>query len=235
MAQPLAHCWVGRRATVIPASSAGVLRGRSPAINWAFQNFRRFPLDTTHIPVARLISPTHPEQIESVRALIEEYARSLGVDLCFQRLDEELAALPGEYAAPRGALFMAEIEGRPAGCVALRPLDTADYPNAAEMKRLYVRDRYRGSGLGRELAEAALDAAREAGYSTVLLDTLDDMEAARGLYEELGFHEVPPYYHNPIAGAHYLKCDLDAPRFARRAGRISGFTPLAGTASLLRR
>ena len=199
------------------------------------QSSLRLPLDTTHIPVARLVSPTHPQQIESIRALIREYAQSLGVDLCFQNLEAELAGLPGEYAPPRGALFMAEIDGRPAGCVALRPLDAADYPNAAEMKRLYVRDRYRGSGLGRELAEAALDAAREAGYSTVLLDTLDDMEAARGLYEDLGFHEIPPYYHNPIAGAHYLKCELDAPRFARRAGRISGFSPLAAPASSLRR
>ena len=211
------------------------MHGPCAEINCRFQSFRRLPLDTTQIPVARLVSPTHPQHIESVRALIQEYAQSLGVDLCFQNLAAELAGLPGEYAPPRGALFMAEIDGRPAGCVALRPLDAADYPTAAEMKRLYVRDRYRGSGLGRELADAALNAAREAGYSTVLLDTLDDMEAARGLYEELGFHEIPPYYHNPIAGAHYLKCELDAPRVARRAGRISGFTPLAGTASLLRR
>lgn len=193
-------------------------------------------LDTPQIPLARLVVPTHPEQIESVRALIREYADSLGVDLCFQQVDEELAGLPGEYAAPRGALFLAAIDGKAAGCVALRPLDSADYPNAAEMKRLYVRDRFRGSGLGRELAEAALDAAREAGYSCVLLDTLDEMESARELYEDLGFHEIPPYYHNPIAGAHYLKCELDAPvRTARRAGRISGFSPLAGTASFQRR
>ena len=165
-------------------------------------------MDTSHIPLAELITPTHPHDIEAVRGLIREYAQSLRVDLCFQNIDEELATLPGEYAPPRGALFMAVIDGKPAGCVALRPLDTADYPNAAEMKRLFVPDRYRGSGLGRELAEAALDAAREAGYSSVLLDTLDDMEAARSLYEDLGFHEIPPYYHNPIAGAHYLKADL---------------------------
>jgi putative acetyltransferase len=182
-------------------------------------------LDTPHIPLAELVTPTLPTEIEACRALIREYAQTLGVDLCFQNIDEELAALPGEYAAPRGALIMAVIDGKPAGCVALRALDTADYPNAAEMKRLYVRDRYRGSGLGRELTEAALDAAREAGYSCVLLDTLDDMEAARSLYEDLGFHEIPPYYHNPIAGAHYLKCDLD-----------SGFTPLVlGRAMSLRR
>jgi putative acetyltransferase len=166
-------------------------------------------LDTQQIPLAELITPIHPDDIEALRGLFREYAQALGVDLCFQNFEQELATLPGDYAAPRGAMLLATIDGRHAGCVALRPLDSADYPNAAEMKRLYVRDRFRGSGLGRELAEAALDAAREAGYSCVLLDTLDDMEAARGLYEDLGFKEIPPYYHNPIPGAHYLKADLD--------------------------
>ena len=140
--------------------------------------------------------------------LFREYARQLGVDLCFQNFEEELATLPGDYARPRGALFLARIDGDYAGCCALRPCDAADSPNAAEMKRLFVRPGARGTGLGRELAQAALDAAREAGYSCVLLDTLDDMEAARSLYEDLGFKEIPPYYHNPIAGAHYLKADL---------------------------
>ena len=83
-----------------------------------------------------------------------------------------------------------------------------DYPNAGEMKRLYVRNTFRRLGLGRQLAEAILDAARVAGYSSVLLDTLDDMESARALYAELGFSEIPPYYHNPIPGAHNLKVDL---------------------------
>jgi ribosomal protein S18 acetylase RimI-like enzyme len=128
--------------------------------------------------------------------------------LCFQQFDDELAHLPGEYAAPRGALFLATVDGETAGCVALRPLDSADYPNAAEMKRLYVRKAFRGFGLGRQLADAVLDAARQAGYACVLLDTLDDMEAARALYGDLGFEAIPPYYHNPIAGAHYLKADL---------------------------
>ncbi len=95
-----------------------------------------------------------------------------------------------------------------AGCCALRPLDDVDHANAAEMKRLYVRPAFRGLGLGRQLAEAILDAARSADYACVLLDTLDEMETARTLYEELGFAEVPPYYHNPIAGAHYLKVEL---------------------------
>jgi ribosomal protein S18 acetylase RimI-like enzyme len=119
-----------------------------------------------------------------------------------------LASLPGEYAPPRGALLLALIDGQVAGCCALRPLDTADYPNAAEMKRLYVRKAFRRFGLGRQLAEAMLDAARVSGYHSVLLDTLDDMEAARQLYAELGFEEVAPYYHNPLPGAHYLKVDL---------------------------
>jgi len=156
----------------------------------------------------QLSTPVSAEEIEAARAIMREYARGLGVDLCFQSFDEELAGLPGEYQAPRGALLLARVDGEVAGCCALRPLDTADYPNAAEMKRLYVRDAYRGIGLGRQLAEAVLDAARQAGYACVLLDTLDDMEAARALYEDLGFAGIPPYYHNPIAGAHYLKADL---------------------------
>ncbi len=143
-----------------------------------------------------------------MREIFRDYASGLGVDLCFQDFDQELATLPGDYAPPRGALLLARIDGQIAGCCALRPLDTADYPNACEMKRLFVRNHFRGIGLGRQLAEAVLDAARQAGYSSVLLDTLDDMEAARALYEELGFAEIPPYYHNPIAGAHYLKAEI---------------------------
>jgi putative acetyltransferase len=163
---------------------------------------------TQEIPSLQLITPANPEELEAVRAIFQEYAGSLGVDLCFQQFDEEMATLPGEYAPPRGALFLASVDGEIAGCCALRPLDTADYPNAAEMKRLYVRKPFRNFGLGRQLAEATLDAAREAGYASVLLDTLDEMETARALYEELGFQEIPPYYHNPIPGAHYLKATL---------------------------
>ena len=161
--------------------------------------------------------------MEPVRQIFREYAQGLGVDLCFQDFDNELDTLPGEYAPPRGALLLATVDGEPAGCCALRPMDHSDYPNAAEMKRLYVRRAYRGLGLGREMAEAALDAARKCGYSNVLLDTLDDMEAARALYEDLGFEEIPPYYHNPIPGAHYLRADLSgtraprSPHFARNS------------------
>ncbi len=146
--------------------------------------------------------------LEGVRVLFLEYASSLGIDLCFQNFEQELRGLPGEYGAPRGALLLATVRGDFAGCCAMRPLDGVDYSNACEMKRLYVRPQYRGLRLGRKLAEAILDAARVAGYDNILLDTLDDMESARALYQELGFEEIPPYYYNPIAGAHYLKAEL---------------------------
>ncbi len=154
------------------------------------------------------MTPSTPEELAATHDIFREYAQGLGIDLCFQNFEEELATLPGDYAAPRGALLLARVDGAVAGCCALRPLDASDYPNAAEMKRLYVRKAFRGFGLGRQLAEAVLDAARQAGYASVLLDTLDDMEAARALYEDLGFEPIEPYYHNPIPGAHYLKVDL---------------------------
>jgi GNAT superfamily N-acetyltransferase len=156
-----------------------------------------------------LLDARTPERVDLARLLIDEYARGLGVDLCFQDLEAELASLPGEYAAPDGALLLAAVDGQPAGCGALRPLRDVDYANACEMKRLYVRPAFRRFGLGRLLAQALIDRAIEAGYSNMLLDTLDDMEAARGLYAMLGFHEVPPYYYNPIPGAHYLRVELD--------------------------
>lgn len=161
-----------------------------------------------HPPVT-IREPQSPEDLKAVRALFQAYADSLSFDLRFQNFDDEMASLPGEYVEPRGALLLAFVDGAVAGCCALRPMDNADYPNAAEMKRLYVRKAFRGFGLGRQLAESTLDAARRAGYASVLLDTLDEMESARALYAELGFEEIPPYYHNPIAGAHYLKADID--------------------------
>ncbi len=152
--------------------------------------------------------PTSAEDLAATSDVFREYAISLGFDLCFQDFEGEIANLPGDYAPPRGALLLAKVDGVIAGCCALRPLDSSDYVNAAEMKRLYVRPVFRGLGLGRQLAAAILDAALMAGYDSVLLDTLDDMEIARAMYEELGFKEIPPYYHNPLAGAHYLKVNL---------------------------
>ena len=160
-------------------------------------------------PAIALRSPTHSADLLATRTIFLEYASSLSVDLGFQDFAQELDALPGEYTEPRGALLLAWVNGAVAGCCALRPFDASDYANAAEMKRLYVRPAFRGLGLGRMLAEGILDAARAAAYHCVLLDTLDDMESARALYEDLGFVEIPPYYHNPHAGAHYLKVELD--------------------------
>lgn len=148
------------------------------------------------------------QALDQVRTIIREYAASLGVDLCFQDFDAEMAQMPGEYAPPRGALLSAWVNGELAGCCALRPLDNADYPVACEMKRLYVRPAYRGLHLGRQLTEAIMEAARTLGYQHVLLDTMSELEAARALYEDLGFKEIPPYYFNPIPGVHYLMAEI---------------------------
>ncbi|THU03651.1 GNAT family N-acetyltransferase [Lampropedia puyangensis] len=149
-----------------------------------------------------------PEDMALVRELFEEYARNLPVDLDFQGFDEELANLPGEYAQPSGCVMLAFVDEQLAGCCALRPLNTSDYSNASEMKRLYVRKSFRGFGLGRTLAHAIMEGAQLAGYSCILLDTLDEMDAARALYEDLGFYEVAPYYFNPHPGAFFLKADF---------------------------
>ena len=159
-------------------------------------------------PEIRLSYPDAPALLDAAREIFREYARGLDVDLCFQNFDAELAALPGEYAVPSGHLLLAFVEGALAGCGAYRALPGADYANACEMKRLYVRPAFRRFGLGRALAQALMDEARRSGYSVMLLDTLDDMEAARGLYGSLGFDTIAPYYFNPIPGAHYLKATL---------------------------
>jgi GNAT superfamily N-acetyltransferase len=160
-------------------------------------------------PAVRLITVDTADLITSTRSIFREYAASLDVDLNFQGFEAELATLPGEYAAPTGQLLLAMVDDDVAGCGAFRPLADVDYPNACEMKRLYVRPAYRRFGLGRLMAQRLLDDARRAGYSYMLLDTLDDMESARELYATLGFEDVPPYYYNPIPGAHYLRAKLD--------------------------
>jgi GNAT superfamily N-acetyltransferase len=159
-------------------------------------------------PPIELVVPDTPALLDATREIFREYADSLAVDLCFQGFDEELSTLPGEYAQPHGLLLLAYVDGTLAGCGGFRPLRDCDHANACEMKRLYVRRPFRRFGLGRTLAQALLDHAAQAGHSCMLLDTLDEMESARGLYETLGFVEVPPYYFNPIPGAHYLKAEL---------------------------
>lgn len=160
------------------------------------------------LPQIELIEPEDPAALAAVRELMREYAASLSVDLCFQGFDEELATLPGDYAPPYGSLLLAVVDGALAGCGGFRPLPEADEAGACEMKRLYVRPAFRRLGLGRTLAQALMDRATEAGHTVMLLDTLDEMESARGLYASLGFVEVAPYYYNPLPGAHYLKAVL---------------------------
>jgi len=156
----------------------------------------------------RLVVPDSAAALQATREIFREYAASLEVDLCFQGFEAELAELPGEYAEPEGALLLAFADEQLAGCVALRRLVNVDHANACEMKRLFVRRAFRRFGLGRLLVQSLMDIARAAGYSTMLLDTLDEMETARELYASLGFEEVAPYYYNPIPGAHYLKAAL---------------------------
>jgi putative acetyltransferase len=144
----------------------------------------------------------------TVRMLWREYAGAQNVDLCFQGFEAELAGLPGRFATPTGGVWLAWLGHEIAGCVAMRPLQTANYANACEMKRLYVRPALRGRGVGRTLSEHVMQSAQLTGYRHVLLDTLNDMQAARALYADLGFCEIEPYDANPIPGAHHLLATL---------------------------
>jgi putative acetyltransferase len=149
----------------------------------------------------RLVDASDPEE---VRALFREYQAELGVDLCFQGFDRELAELPGDYGPPDGSLLVASVDGELAGCVALRRLGDG----VCEMKRLYVRPAFRRRRVGRALAEAVITTARERGYGRMRLDTLPSMTEASALYHSLGFREIAPYYRNPVAGARFLELEL---------------------------
>lgn len=156
------------------------------------------------MPVFTIVPTRSAIEVREVADLIREYRDSLRVDLSFQHFDEEVAALPGDYAEPHGVLLLARVGDAAAGCVALRPLDSA----TAEMKRLYVSPAYRGMNIGEALARAAIDAARERGYRAMRLDTLPSMHAARAMYVKLGFREIPPYRFNPVAGTTFLQLEL---------------------------
>ena len=152
-----------------------------------------------------LIQAQSAEEISRARELFEEYAAGLGISLCFQNFDKELAELPGEYVPPGGRLFLAVEEDETAGCVALRRIEDG----VCEMKRLYVRPSFRGTGLGRTLAKTAIQAAREIGYRRMRLDTLPGkMDLAIVMYRALGFQEIEPYYANPVEGALFMELEL---------------------------
>jgi len=153
----------------------------------------------------RLIQAITREEIEQARALFLEYADWLGFSLCFQNFDQELADLPGRYAPPTGRLMLAFVDDQLAGCVALRKLDEG----VCEMKRLFVRQSFRGHDLGRKQIAAIIDEARAIGYQKMRLDTLPaQMQAAIHLYHSLGFKEIAPYYQSPVEGALFMELSL---------------------------
>jgi ribosomal protein S18 acetylase RimI-like enzyme len=145
------------------------------------------------------------ENLDVVRQLFREYAESLEIDLCFQNFEEELAALPGKYAAPEGTMVLALVEGEPAGCIALRKSSEG----IAEMKRLFVREDYRGLHIGKRLVQLILDEAVRMGYAYIRLDTLSTMKEAVRLYQSFGFYEIGSYIYNPIEDAKYMELKLE--------------------------
>ena len=155
----------------------------------------------------RTLTANDSTALEQVRQYFRNYAGWLGVDLSYQNFEQEMASLPGTYTAPEGRLFFAEVDGRPAGCVGVRPLP--DSEGVCEMKRLYVAPEERGHGVGASLALAAIKAAKEIGYRKLIIDTLPSMRMAVKLYRELGFTEAPSYYQTPVEGTMFLALDLE--------------------------
>lgn len=153
----------------------------------------------------KLIPAATSGQIETIRTLFLEYQQWLNFSLCFQGFDKELAELPGKYAPPSGCLYLAECDGRTAGCIALRPMEES---GVCEMKRLYVREEFRGKGIGKYLTKTIMSDAVEIGYHTMRLDTLQRMDTARALYISLGFTVIPAYYHNPLDEVVYMELAL---------------------------
>jgi ribosomal protein S18 acetylase RimI-like enzyme len=152
-----------------------------------------------------IIQAETPEQIEETRKIFREYEAWLALDLCFQGFEEELANLPGKYAKPEGRLFLAISDGKVAGCIALRKLEEG----ICEMKRLYVRDKFRGQKLGNLLIEKSIAEAKKMGYRKMRLDTYPPkMEKAVKIYESHGFQEIEPYYHNPHGKTLFMELQL---------------------------
>ena len=154
--------------------------------------------------MVRIIHAQTSEHYECIRTLFLRYAASLDFDLGFQHFEDELEALPGDYAPPGGCLILAEETGKWAGCVALRSLED----DICEMKRLYVLPDFRGRGIGKILAQAVIHEARSRGYAKMRLDTVESMHAARTLYASLGFYPIGAYRYNPIDGASFMELKL---------------------------
>ena len=152
--------------------------------------------------MGEIFQPTSSEDIEEARAIFREYEQWLGMSLCFQSFDEEMADLPGRYAPPDGRLYLARIDGETVGCIALRKIDEG----ICEMKRLYLRESARGKGVGVTLIEKVIADAKEIGYEKMRLDTYPPkMGKAVNLYEAHGFYAIPPYYHNPHEGVLFME------------------------------
>ncbi len=155
--------------------------------------------------MCRLIEVTSTEDVQVIRELFDEYAVSIGIDLTFQNFEQELIHIADIYMPPEGALLLAKQDGMPAGCVGLRKMEG----RRCEMKRLYVRPKFRGKGLGRALCSRIILKGRQLGYREMLLDTLSSMIGAQALYRSHGFRETVPYYHNPLPEAQYMQLTLD--------------------------
>lgn len=146
------------------------------------------------------------DRLDAVKELFREYQETMGLDLCFQNFEDELASLPGRYAPPEGRLYLAYFNGVLAGCIALRKFDKT----TCEMKRLYVRDSFRGKKIGMELVSLVISDALEIGYGRMVLDTYEDvMRDAVSMYRKFGFTETEPYYNNPGGGALFFEALLD--------------------------
>lgn len=155
------------------------------------------------VPI-EIIDAHHDHFLPEVRSMFEAYRASLDIDLCFQQFDEELETLPGKYAPPTGCLMLAQINQKPCGCIALKPLEEG----VCEMKRLYVSPDHRGLRVGRKLVDAIIKRAKDLGYKKMKLDTLPSMERAVNLYESIGFRDTIPYCVNPTPGVRFLELDL---------------------------
>lgn len=158
--------------------------------------------------MSEILPVSTESDILDVRHLFEQYAASLSVDLSFQHFESELTSLPGEYAPPRGALFLARADGAAVGCIGLRPFSEP----VGELKRLYVVPAFRGRGLARALVSEAIAAARRVGCRELVLDTLASMRPAIALYESFGFERTDAYYANPLPNVFYFRVALDPNR-----------------------